>query len=165
VFSLYTVCCTGCLPGVCNNPQLPSTIINQTNPFCANATCTFVPPCTSTTQNKCFKFTDNNTYVPPYAINPGICSVLYNVKGPRSYRLVGPVSSNCCGGGDPTQFLSDLDAWTSGVAYNTAVTFYVIATLEIIVMIAGIYLTCCASRETVHHLTGFSVDEDDDWAA
>jgi hypothetical protein len=80
--------------------------------------------------------------------------------------MVGLASTGACGAGDPTRFLQDLDAWTSGIAYNAAVVFYVIAAIEIIIMLGGMYLICCASRETVQNLTGFNVDEaDEDWQA
>lgn len=162
---MYTICCTGCLPGMCTNKELPPAMINMTNPNCGNSTCTFVQPCTSTTQQKCFKFTnDSEIVVPPYAVSPDLCPVLGNIKGQRSPRLVGPVTTGACGSGDPTRFLQDLDAWTSSVAFNSAIVFYLIAAIELIVLIGGVYLLCCASRETVANLTGFNVDEaDEDW--
>jgi hypothetical protein len=152
---------------MCNNPELPPPLLNVTNVNCVNSTCIFVPPCQVTNQTKCFKFDTNETVlVPPYVVDTSICPVLGNLKGPRSARLVGLVSTGACGSGDPTKFLEDIDAWTSGVAYNAATTFYVIASLEIFVMLCGLYLIFCASRATVQHLTGFNVDEaDEDWQA
>jgi len=68
--------------------------------------------------------------------------------------------------GDPTRFLEDLDAWSSAGASSAATVFYVIASLEIIVLLAGVYLVCFASRSTVKKLTGFNVDEaDEEWQA
>lgn len=142
-------------------------MFNVTNVNCQNTTCTFVSPCTNTSQGKCFKYAANATaLVPPYVVNTAICDVLGNFKGPRSSRLVGKASTAACGLGDPTRFLQDLDAWASAGASSAATVFYVIAALEIIVLLAGVYLICFASRATVQKLTGFNVDEaDEEWQA
>ena len=80
--------------------------------------------------------------------------------------MVGPTDTGACGGGDPTQFLYDVDAWTSGLAFNTAVVFFVIGAIELFVLAGCIYLIFCASRETVQLMTGFDVDDvEDEWKA
>jgi hypothetical protein len=155
---------------MCTNPELPVAALNKTNANCMSQNCTYVQACSSASQAKCFNFNTGaaviSTAVPPYAIAPAICDVLAGLRGPRSSRIVGMASTKACGSGDPTRFLQDLDAWTSAIAKNAAVVFYVIAAIEIIVMLAGCYLVCCASRETVAKFTGFNVDEaDEDWKA
>jgi hypothetical protein len=55
-------------------------------------------------------------------------------------------------------------ARTDANSYSVAVVFFVFASVEIVVLSFGLYLLFCASRATLHALTGFDVDaREEEW--
>jgi len=88
--------------------------------------------------------------------------VLSNALDSNGKFVVGPSAQGSCGGGDPKAFLYSLDSYVSSMAVSISVVFYVFSAIEIIVLSFGLWLLFCASRATLHAVTGFDVDAKDE---
>ena len=145
-FSLYERCCTGCAPLVCNNPS-PDSYVNYTLPYCAPPnSCLFVYPCQNATQDNCYNFftAGEVALVPPYPVDGSLCPTLAslstaNATG-QTVSLVGNASLGGCGGGNPANFLLNLDLYVSSSLNGVAVVFVLVVLFESLVLPAGLYL-------------------------
>jgi hypothetical protein len=147
-FTVYQRCCTGCPNLVCNNPQ-PDSWVNYTMPFCSGqkmSNCTLVAPCSLTIPDRCYQFFPNDTVlVPPYPIDSSICNSMSGLQFTSATTgqktpLIGPTDQGGCGGGDPKQFLRNLDKYLSDGLTAVAALMILVVVLESCMVVPGLIL-------------------------
>lgn len=149
VLSVFVKCCTGCPGAICNNPT-PNSFSNVTLPYCVgNNTCQTILPCGANSGRKCFVYpTGQQPIVPPVYVPDSLCSGLTSVWVGNRY-VVGPAPQGSCGGGDPVQFMQDMDTIVGYSLDGVAGFFTFVAVIEGFALVAGLYLVFCAKTTKV----------------
>jgi len=150
MLSTYTTCCSGCGPNVCNvEPAVP-----EDGPFCSyNATepaqCIYVYNCP--VGEVCY-VNSTSTTIPVFSIDVSVCTGLKQlayVNGTKSSPIVGPFIGNdkdSCGKGDPLLFRTLLYGFANSVFDYSVIIFGVLAGVQGLILIAGIYIICFAKK-------------------
>lgn len=151
MMSIYVSCCTGCAPTLltgCNNPAVTGTAVDAQGPNCnigGIPTCLYAGRCSSSLSTKgCFSA---NTLIPASVVDTAVCQALTTATV-NSRPVVGPSTSGGCGGGNPDNFLNDMNAYFSSTWFWMEIAAAVFCGLQAIGVFCACILMCARDART-----------------
>lgn len=135
ILSTYTTCCISDE----NNCNASSTTTN----------CTLAETCPPDAPNGglglgCYTSAQS---IPPFTISASICSFLANDVNPK---IVGPVSSGLCGGGDPAAYVDAVFKWLDSNYLTVLVPWGIMVSLLFLNFLGACYYNISPAYDKTH---------------